>query len=217
MLTSGAVSGCTSIPGCLFSPPLVFKSNFNGSPSAGLSIGDQPAILPATTPAIAAAGLNIEFERDRVRFLDRDSGVAGSGGLPSVLSPPTGVPGTEFSRDLEPLRDRGRNSSGCCNLCARFFSRPPRSCLKNVSWSRISSRAGFHSNRGRSSSDTTSSGRFLRQWNDGTSLRMNSSGISRIITATGSDIKPRMRQTAHCPPLRRATEKACPPTKMIKI
>src|SRR5699024_10217315 len=107
--------------------------------SGALSIGDHPAILPATTPAMAAAGPNTEFER--VRRRDRDSGVAGDGDGELEPLSGTGVPGIEFSRVREPLRDLASNSWGCCSLCFRFFNRPPRIFLMKVSWSLISSKA----------------------------------------------------------------------------
>lgn len=99
--------------------------------SGGRSIGDHPAILPATTPAIAAAGPKAEFDRERVRCRDRESGVAGCGEAEPLS--PTGVPGLDSSRDREPLRDLGRSSWGCCSLCFKCLKRPPRSVLINFS------------------------------------------------------------------------------------
>jgi L-alanine-DL-glutamate epimerase-like enolase superfamily enzyme len=60
---------------------------------------------------MAAAGPKAELERDRVRFRERDSGVAGWGEVPPFS--PTGVEGIEFSLDRDPLRDLGRSSWGC--------------------------------------------------------------------------------------------------------
>lgn len=51
-------------------------------------MGDQPATLPATTPAMAAAGPNAELDRERVRLLDRESGVPGGCGDAEPSSPP---------------------------------------------------------------------------------------------------------------------------------
>lgn len=68
-------------------------------------------MLPAITPAIAAAGPKAELDSERVRWRARDSGVAGGcGDDPSSFSG-TGVPGTESSRDRELLRDRGKLGS----------------------------------------------------------------------------------------------------------
>lgn len=61
---------------------------------------------------MAAAGPKAELERERVRFLERDSGVAGGGDVVLPLSP-MGVRGVSASLDREPLRDRGRSVSGC--------------------------------------------------------------------------------------------------------
>src|SRR3954463_11239535 len=106
-------------------------------------MGDHPAILPATIPAMAAAGPKVEFDRERVLRLERDSGVRGCGvGLSLSLSP-FGVGGEEESLEREPLRDRGSKSCGCCSLWRMWRRRPPRTRLMKASWSRISSKAGF--------------------------------------------------------------------------
>lgn len=188
--------------------------------SGGRSIGDHPPILPAITPAIAAAGPKAELERERVRWRVRDSGVAGCGEPES--SSGIGVLGIEFSRDREPLRDPGKlgsSSSGCWILCFRFPRRPPRSLLMKVSWSLISSKAGFHWNRlsPSASSETQSSGPFLRRQNVGINFVMNSSGINRMIIPMGIEITPRTRETPHWGPLRRLTENASPPMKIMRI
>lgn len=201
------------------SRPLPLRENFRESLSPGpLSIGDQPATLPATIPAIAAAGPKAELERERVRFLERDSGVAGGGeaAADGGASSLTGVAGAESSLEREPLRDLGRRVSGCWSLCLRCFNRPPRTVLRKLSWSRISSSAGFHSKRF-SSSDTRSCGGFLRLQKCGMSCWISESGINRMMTATGTEMAPRTKETPHCGPFRRFTEKACPPTKMIII
>lgn len=97
------------MPCCLSKPPWGLEPNLKDSPSPGArSIGDHPAILPATTPAMAAAGPNAELDRDRVRRRDRESGLAGGGGV--MLPSPFGVPGIEFSRERDPLRDLGSSS-----------------------------------------------------------------------------------------------------------
>lgn len=98
----------------------------------------------------------------------------------------------------------------------KFFSRPPLTVFKKVSSSRISSNAGFHWYF-LCSSETTTSGFLFRIKNDGMSLRMNSSGISRITIATGNDMTPRTSPTAHWGPLSRLTENADPPKKTIRI
>ena len=65
-------------------------------------------MLPATTPAMAAAGPKAELDSERVRWRARDSGVAGfCGDDPSSFSG-TGVLGAESSRNRELLRDRGK-------------------------------------------------------------------------------------------------------------
>lgn len=73
-------------------------------------------MLPATIPAIAAAGPKAELDRDRVRLLDRDSGDAAGDGtvaLALLTSSEMGVPGSESSLERDPLRDLGSSSSGC--------------------------------------------------------------------------------------------------------
>lgn len=187
--------------------------------SGGRSIGDHPPILPAITPAIAAAGPKAELDRERVLWRDRDSGVAGCGEPESFSG--TGVLGTEFSCDREPLRDLGNvgsSSWGCWILYFRFFRRPPRSLFMKVNWSLISSKAGFHRNRlsPSASSEIQSSGPFLRRQNVGINFLMNSSGINRMIIPTGIESTPRTRETPHWGPLRRWTENACPPTKIMR-
>ena len=161
-------------------------------------MGDHPATLPATMPAIAAAGPNAEFDRDLGDLRDadlRDSGVGGTW-LPASPTPcsPVGVWGGELVRDLdrdEPLLDRGRNAStGCWSLYLSRLRRPPRIFFKNVNSSRISSNAAFHSYC-RSSSDTSNLGFAFRMNQDGISFLMISSGIMRIITATGIESSPK--------------------------
>ena len=161
-------------------------------------MGDHPATLPATMPAIAAAGPNAEFDRDLGDRRDadlRDSGVGGTW-LPASPTPcsPVGVWGGELVRDLdrdEPLLDRGRNAStGCWSLYLSRLRRPPRTIFKNVNSSRISSNAAFHSYC-RSSSDTTNLGFAFRMNQDGISFLMILSGIMRIITATGIESSPK--------------------------
>lgn len=162
-------------------------------------MGDHPATLPATIPAIAAAGPNAEFDRDLGDLRDadlRDSGVGGSWLLPVSPSPcsPEGVGGSELVRDLdrdEPLLDRGKKvSTGCWSLYLSALRRPPRSFFKNVNSSRISSSAAFHSYC-RSSSDTSNLGVAFRMNQDGIVFLMRSSGIIRIITATGIERNPK--------------------------
>lgn len=129
------------------------------------AIGDHPPTLPATIPAMAAAGANAEFDRDlpvrRVLGL-RESEVAGA--WPTLmllaLGSPPGVWALELRRDLDPLLECVmRVSRGCCNLYLRAWRRPPRSIFKTLSSFRISSRAAFHSS-GESSSETMN-------WGDG--------------------------------------------------
>ena len=184
-------------------------------------MGDQPAILPATTPAIAAAGAKAEFARDlpRRRVIDRrESGVRGGARLlplsPSICSG-LGDCGRELVRDLDPLRERGKRvSRGCCSLYTSILRRPPRKVLRIVSSSRISTKAGFHSIC-RSSSETRSCGvaRLCNQ--EGTSLRHHSSGIQRISTAIGSDSSPSSTAIPHAGALWWVIVKAAPPTEMI--
>ena len=177
---------------------------------------------------MAAAGRKLD-EREYVRLLlvrcccccCSGDGEAGRdvAAVVLLLLPIVGVAGVEDERSLDrdALRD-GSNSSGWRSLCFRFLNRPPRTVLIKVNWSRISSRAGFHSNR-RFSSETTTSGLLLscHFQNVGINFIINSSGISRRTIATGTEITPSTRPTAHWGPLMRLTEKASPPTKMIKI
>ena len=80
--SSAFVSGCISTPGF---PSRPARSSSEGncvklpSPSRR-SMGDQPAMLPAITPAMAAAGPNAELDRERERRpIDLRSGVGGAG------------------------------------------------------------------------------------------------------------------------------------------
>lgn len=88
-------------------------------------MGDQPPMLPATMPAMAAAGPKADVDRERpTRCLveeRRDSGVVGALWLAVSLPPrsPSGVRGIELVRDRErdPLLDAGRRySTGCSSL-----------------------------------------------------------------------------------------------------
>ena len=218
--SSGLVSGWTSMPSRASRSALLSNDwNLDASPSRR-SMGDQPAILPATIPAIAAAGPKAEFERDRPlrRVIDRrDSGVGGARLPPScsLVRSPVGVPGIELARDLEALLERGRKSRGCCSLYLSTLRRPPLMILRKVSSSLISSSAGCHSNC-LSSSETSTAGAVLRLRNLGTTFRAKLSGMERMIMAIGVDRRPRTKEIPHWGPLSRWTENAAPPTKTIR-
>ena len=149
--SSARVSGWISIPEVPSTPETERERvNRTGSCSSALfSSGDHPpAMLPAIIPAMAA-GPKTEFELARARRL-AFSGVCGADVVVSKTadSPPPGVWGRsvlDSSRDLDALRDRGKNDCrGCCNLYASSDIRPPRIFLRKVNSSRISSNAGFH-------------------------------------------------------------------------
>src|SRR4051794_21882806 len=94
------------------------------------SIGDQPATLPATIPAMTVAGPKAELERDLVRR--RLLGVGGAGEPSSACMPLFGVPGSEWlDRDLVNI------SLGCWTLNLMALRRPPRTFLRKASSSRI--------------------------------------------------------------------------------
>ena len=195
--------------------------------SSRLPIGDQPATLPAMTPAMAAAGPNAELERERPmrrRWCDlRESGVGGA--LSSPASSLFGVVGSELVRegDREGEREEllldlpGMSRSGCWSLNLRAAKRPPRSFLRNVNSSLMSSSAGNHSYCRSSSSETKTLGAAFRFSQDGMHFRMRSSGMSRRAIPTGIERNPNTIEYIHCAALSRWTAKALPPTKTIMI
>lgn len=125
------------------------------------SIGDHPATLPAIMPAITVVAPRAELDRDLL-LLERlrESGVGA--GEPKLSSrstvSPVGVRGRELVRDLEPLRERGRNvSTGCCIANLRLFKRPPLTLLRKLN-SSFTSASGFGKRNCCSSSEMVSSG-----------------------------------------------------------
>lgn len=167
-----SIGSSALVLGCISTPPRDSNSDRprdSEKPvelsSSRRPMGDHPATLPATIPAIAAAGPNAEFDRDLPKRLEverRESGVGGAPAAPPYSLPscsPAGVCGIELAR--EALRDRGRSvSTGCCSLYTSTLRRPPRNFLRKLNSSLISTKAGFHSICCSASETRTSGGAF---------------------------------------------------------
>ena len=211
----GSVSLWSSMPSTLsMSPRFIVTGNSLDRPSLEGEEGDH-IIDVATNAGTMVAGLNAEFDRERVRLRELELGLGD--GVPVLDSP--GVEGRRWDDESSlslSLLDIGMR----LRMALLGFPRPPnrrllRRLLMNIKSSRTSSITGFHSMI--LSSSIIAVLRLRTRSLRGIKILMKSFGTRRIIQPKGSERRPRMIEQAHCWPLRRVTENAVPPKKTIII